>query len=153
MSLGPDDAWRKAQDLLARRAHFAAELRQKLKTRGFSAADIDSVIDRLTEFGYLDDVRNGRQLAEHYLWRQGYGRLMIVQRLRRKGLSAELARQITDELFAGVSAAELEELFARLSRKARGNIYLYLYRRGFLAEEIEPFAARCREDHQEHDSR
>ena len=153
MSLGPDDAWRKAQDLLARRAHFAAELRQKLKARGFSAVDIDSVIDRLTEFGYLDDVRNGRQLAEHYLWRQGYGRLMIVQRLRRKGLSAELARQITDELFAGVSAAELEELFARLSRKARGNIYLYLYRRGFLAEEIEPFAARCREDHQERDSR
>jgi len=64
---------------------------------------------------------------------------MIVQRLRRKGLPSSLAQQITDELFAGVSATELEELFSRLSRKARGDIYAYLYRRGFLAEEIEPY--------------
>lgn len=147
MSLGFDQAYQKAQDLLARRAHFSAELRQKLKTRGFSATDIDSVIDRLTEFGYLDDLNNGRQLAAHYLWKNGYGRMMIDQRLRKKGLSSSLTRQITDELFAGVSTTELEELFLRLSRKARGDIYAYLYRRGFLAEEIEPFVSRYRENH------
>jgi SOS response regulatory protein OraA/RecX len=148
MNSGFDEAYRKAQDLLARRAHFSAELCQKLKTRGFSAADIDSVIDRLTEFGYLDDLDNGRQLAVHYLWKKGYGRLMIAQHLRKKGLSSVLTRQIVDELFAGVSMTELEKLFSRLSRKARGDIYLYLYRRGFLPEEIEPFVSRCREDHQ-----
>ncbi|MEA2109361.1 MAG: regulatory protein RecX [Pseudomonadota bacterium] len=147
MSLGPDEAYHKAQDLLARRNHFSTELRQKLKTRGFAATAIDSAIDRLTEFGYLDDLNNGRQLAANYLWQKGYGRLMIAQRLRRKGLPLSLAQQIIDELFAGVSATELEELFSRLSRKARGDIYAYLYRRGFLAEEIEPFVSRYREDH------
>ena len=145
MSLGSDEAYRKAQDLLARRAHFAAELRQKLKARGFSASDIDSVIDRLTEFGYLDDLNNGRQLAAHYLWKKGYGRMMIDQRLRKKGLSSSLARQITEELFAGVSTTELEKLFLRLIRKARGDIYAYLYRRGFLVEEIESFVSRYRD--------
>ena len=153
MNQGLDEAYLKAQDLLARRAHFSAELRNKLKIRGFPAADIDSAIDRLTEFGYLDDLNNGRQLAAHYLWRRGYGRLLIDQRLRKKGLSAALARQITAELFSGVTAAELEALFSRLSRKARGDLYAYLYRRGFLSEEIEPFVSRYREDHGEDDSR
>lgn len=147
MNPGPDETYHKAQDLLARRPHFSAELRQKLKNRGFCAADIDAAIDRLTEFGYLDDVDNGRQLAGNYLWKKGYGRLMIVQRLRKKGLPQALASQITDELFAGVKAEELEKLFFRLSRKARGDIYTYLYRRGFLSEEIEPFVSRYREDH------
>ncbi|MCK4379051.1 MAG: regulatory protein RecX [Deltaproteobacteria bacterium] len=147
MNPGFDEAYRKAQDLLARRAHFSAELRHKLKTRGFLASDIDSVIDRLTEFGYLDDLNNGRQLAAHYLWKKGYGRLMIAQRLQKKGLPSALARQITAEQFTGVSATELEELFSRLSRKARGDIYAYLYRRGFLPEEIEPFVTRYREGH------
>ena len=146
MNPGPDETYHKAQDLLARRPHFSAELRRKLKIRGFFDADIDAAIDRLTEFGYLDDLNNGRQLAGNYLWKKGYGRLMIVQRLRKKGLSSDLSRQITDELFAGVTAAELEELFSRLSRKARGDIYTYLYRRGFLSEEIEPFVSRYRED-------
>ena len=148
MNLGPDEAYHKAQDLLARRNHFSTELRQKLKVRGFAATDIDSAIDRLTEYGYLDDLNNGRQLAANYLWRKGYGRLMIVQRLRRKGLPSPLAQQITAELFAGVSATELEKLFSRLSRKARGDIFTYLCRRGFLSEEIESFVSRYREEHQ-----
>jgi len=59
MNLGPDEAYHKAQDLLARRNHFSTELRQKLKVRGFAATDIDSAIDRLTEYGYLDDLNNG----------------------------------------------------------------------------------------------
>jgi len=153
MNLGFDETYHKALDLLARRDHFSTELRQKLKTRGFAATDIDSAIDRLTEYGYLDDLNNGRQLAANYLWRRGYGRLMIVQRLRRKGLPIFLAQQIAAELFAGVSVTELEALFFRLSRKTHGDIYLYLYRRGFLPEEIEPFVSRYREVHDEHSSR
>lgn len=140
------DAYRKAQDLLARRPHFVAELRKKLQTRGFPAEDVEASLGRLMELGYLDDLAHGRQLAREYLWRRGYGRLMIIQRLRRKGVEPSLARRITDELFAAVAPVELEELFSRLVPKAGRDLYAYLYRRGFLPEEIEPFVARSRQE-------
>jgi len=78
----------KALELLARREHSRLELRQKLLQRGFVAADIDPVLNRLVAEGSLDEGR----YAELYACTRadkGYGPLRIAQDLRARGVPDE----------------------------------------------------------------
>ncbi|MGH9380269.1 MAG: regulatory protein RecX, partial [Thermoanaerobaculia bacterium] len=69
MSDEAGSCYRKALDLLARRAHFRAELRQKLERRDFSAAAVDEALGRLAEEGHLDDPATARAFVEERLRR------------------------------------------------------------------------------------
>jgi SOS response regulatory protein OraA/RecX len=142
----------KALDLLARRPHFVAELRRKLTERNLPTVDIDTAIDRLLELGYLDDRTLGRRLAHRYLWEKGYGRRLIIHKLRQQGAGADLARSLVTELFAGLDAADLEPVFARLAVRCRGDLYAALARRGFLTGEFADFVRRRRRDDEDCES-
>ncbi len=139
------DAYRKAQDLLSRRAHFTVELRRKLEQRGYDAESIAKALDRLTDLGYLDDSACARRLAGELFHRRGYGRRVVSGRLRRKGVDPALAAAVVDEVFAALDPGELDAVLLRLwnrKRQGREDFYQYLYRRGFLAGEIEGFFQR-----------
>src|SRR5207248_9318412 len=49
--------------MLARRAHSRAELRLKLRRRGYQPGEIEEALTRLTELGYIDDEAFARALA------------------------------------------------------------------------------------------
>ena len=98
--------------LLALRAHFRAELRQKLERRGYPAEEIETTLARLAGQGHLDDAALAAEEA---------GRLRARKGLARRGIAAELhrmgaARDAIDSAFAGLreggtddeSAAALE---------------------------------------------
>ena len=75
----------KALELLARREHSRLELRQKLAQRGFTATDIEPVLDALVAEGLLDE----RRYAELYACSRadkGYGPLRIARELRERGI-------------------------------------------------------------------
>jgi len=92
--------YRKALDLLARRAHFSEELRRKLETRGFDHEEVDLVIARLTEERYLDDSAAAKGLVSGPLRRKGYGPMRVRMELVKRGLDEDLATEIVRTSFA-----------------------------------------------------
>ena len=82
----------KALELLARREHSRLELRQKLVQRGFTATDIEPVLDALAAEGLLDESR----YAELYACGRadkGYGPLRIARELRERGIAQDVVQQ------------------------------------------------------------
>ena len=94
---GPEDPTPTAIGLLARRAHSRAELRTKLRRRGFAPDAIEAALARLVERGYLDD----RSFAQGLVRRRGALRGPLA-------LSAELAARGVDRAQADAAVAEFD---------------------------------------------
>jgi regulatory protein len=83
--------------LLALRAHSRAELRQKLRRRGFDATAIEAASVRLSELGYLDDAA----FARGFVRRRSSSRGPLA-------LSAELAARGIDRAGAETAIAAFD---------------------------------------------
>lgn len=116
-------------DLLARRDHSEAELRERLAA-DFSAADIDDALEHARERRWLPeaDALAGR-LAES-LHRQGRGIEFINRKLEEKGLPPVPADDEL-ELEKALRLAETKRPEGELDRAAREKIGRYLLSRGF----------------------
>lgn len=135
----PRSAYDRGLDLLARRMHFAAELRTKLARRGYPEAEVEGAMERLTAGGFLNE-QEAANLLVRSLQRRGYGRRRLELDLRRRGADAGAAGAALervgdeDELErAGSVAARW-----RSSHPARDAAALarHLERRGFLPRTI-----------------
>ena len=136
-----EEAYLRALNIITRRDHGVAELRVKLKTRGFSAETADEAIERLLRQGFLDDAKFAARWVEAALINgRGYGQRLMLD-LIRKGVSRETAQKAIDEAAAENTAVEvLAPIVARrfaafnpenATHKERQRVYSYLQRRGF----------------------
>jgi regulatory protein len=100
-------------------AHSAGQLRDKLRRRAQNDEDVDAVMAKLREAGYLND----RQFAENYaaarLQNQGLGKMRVLRDLRQRHIAPKLAEQVTEKTYEKIDEAGLIEEF--LHRKYRGN--------------------------------
>lgn len=103
---------------LGGRAHSAGELREKLARRAASASDIDVVLGKLREFGYLNDQRFAENFASARLENQGFGKMRVLRELRQRRVAPKLAEQVTEQTFQDTNETDLIEAF--LKRKYRG---------------------------------
>jgi regulatory protein len=115
-------AYEAAVRLLARRAHSQAELRRKLGRRGYDEGEVDEVLTRLTQAGYLDD----RAFAEGHVRRRSSSRGPMA-------LSAELAargvdRRVSSAALTGFDRAAQVEAATRLAARFRGHAIQAGYR-------------------------
>lgn len=148
-TMGNNDALKKAYDLLARRAHSAQELREKLDRRKFSRKDIETAVSECERRGFLNDGRFAEDYASE-LSGQGKGRFKIKMKLREKGLSATQIEQalskITDNEEENARKALQGKLRSLVSEpdlnKRRQKAYRFLAYRGFSSDVI----ARLLED-------
>ena len=135
----PKSAYDRGLDLLARRMHFAAELRTKLARRGYPDAEVDGAIERLVADGFLNE-REAANMLVRSLQRRGYGRRRLELDLRRRGADATAAGAALecigdeDELERAGSAAARW----RSTHRARDAAALarHLERRGFAPRTI-----------------
>lgn len=89
-------AFNKAVDFLSRRDHSENELRKKL----FRTADPDSIdkaIEKMHEFGYVDDEKFARNYLTHLLDVKMFSLNRAKQELRTKGIDNELISQVIEE--------------------------------------------------------
>jgi regulatory protein len=102
---------------LGARAQSTGELRVKLRRKAEKLGDVDTVIARLKEYGYLND----RQYAEHYAARrlenEGFGRARVLSDLRAKRVAPALAERAVNATFAATDELDLISRF--LARKYR----------------------------------
>ncbi|MEJ2060989.1 MAG: regulatory protein RecX [Gammaproteobacteria bacterium] len=128
-------------DLLARREHSRAELRQKLLQRDFDAQEVEDALDGLEADRLLDDARFAESYV-HYRRGRGFGPLRIRQELQQRGVGSELigaylparprewlddARREYEKKFGSVKVDDFKER----ARRAR-----FLQGRGFPGEVI-----------------
>ena len=77
-------AKQKGLAILAYSAYSAKAVKTKLMQKGFSEEISESVIEYLTEKGFLNEVRDATRLCESLL-KKKYGRKRILSSLRAKG--------------------------------------------------------------------
>ncbi len=137
-----DTAWPTALRLLMRREYTAAEVRERLRDRGYSEDTVDDCISRLTADRTLDDrrvaanhIRTAREIKSR-------GRLRIERELAQRGIAPALAHELLGDLPKDDDQAQIarvmarKHLPARLSLAERRRIFQHLLRRGFPADAI-----------------
>jgi regulatory protein len=103
---------------LGGRAHSSGELREKLRRRAQTPEDVDAVLAKLKEAGYLNDRRFAENYAAARLQNQGLGKMRVLRDLRQRRVAPKLAEQVTDKTYEQTNETNLIEEFLR--RKYRG---------------------------------
>ena len=146
--LDSDGLWSYALRVLGRRALSTGELREKLKRRASLAGDVDSVLARLKEAGYLDDRRFAESFAAARLSGERFGRTRVIHDLRHRRVAPVLAESTVHKVYQGVDEEALIEDWIRRKfrlapregllqdEKDMASAYRRLVRAGFRTGEI-----------------
>ena len=110
-------SYNKAVDLLSRRDHSKKELIDKLRQKGHGEYAAQAV-EKLSEYGYIDDRRFAFTFAEELIRLKSYGKKRVEQELYRKGIDRDIISEVISE--CDFPSEKLTELIER-----KYNRYLY----------------------------
>ena len=117
--LDTEGLWSYALRLLGGRAHSTGEMREKLRRRAARLGDVDDVLVRLKDHGYLNDQRFAESFAAARLANDQLGRTRVVQDLRERRVAPGLAERSVREVYQDVNEeALIEEWIRRKYRSA-----------------------------------
>ena len=140
-----DSLYEAAVKALARRARSSGELRQYLLKRHATKTQIEAVLKRLRENGYLDDTRFARAFAASRLQNDLHGPARVSRDLAARRVHPEIARAALDAAYEGIDEGELLRRYlrrkvgrSRLPGKpsAVATLYRRLLRAGFRSATI-----------------
>jgi regulatory protein len=142
----PDQVRRKtferAIKLLSARPRSVAELREAL-LRSANKTLVDTVIDRLREYGYLDDEKFALSYASLKVKQRPIGRRRLERDLKLRKIAHETAVEVLEQVYAETSEEELIERAIEKRIRVRGrprnrleakNLFDHLIRQGFSLE-------------------
>ncbi len=115
--LNEEELYNYAIRLLSGRSLSVGEVRQRLKQRAEEGSGIDTVIAKLREYGFLDDNRFAEYFSAARRDNEGFGQMRVLQDLKKRHISGELAEQATGTAFSEVD--EMEQATRYLERKYR----------------------------------
>ena len=125
---------------LASRSRSEAEVRERLASRGVDAQDIEGVLERLRELGYVNDADFAAAVIRARTQRRARGRRLVAEELQAKGVSEDVAESVLnacygDELAVARPVAERQarRLQGRGFAEFRQRLGAFLVRRGFRA--------------------
>jgi len=135
-----------AIDLVSRKMYSEKEIRIKMKQKEFSHTAIDSVVDILKEYGYINDEAFAAIYCEHYM--QKYGAKKIAFELKNKGIDSE----IVENAVSGIKNDDtLEELIKKkvgskeLDFKEYSKIVRYFLSKGFEYDAVQSVLNKMRD--------
>jgi regulatory protein len=148
LNLTPEEKRRQTFDraikLIAAKSRSVAELRERLlESRRANQTDVDTVIARLKEYGYLDDERFAFSYASLKVRQRPIGRRRLARDLKFKKVDSATAEEALDLVYAETSEEELIdraiEKRVRLkgrpkSRLEAKSLFDHLLRQGFSFE-------------------
>ncbi len=143
----------KALDALARRSRSRADLGRWLRLRDFTEAEIEPVLDKLTELGLLDDHAFARGFAQSRTVGRGFGRRRVAAELARRGVARETVDEVLSELSDSLDVTEPEAMAKAAEKRARSleklepavaqrRLFGWLVRRGYDSREAMDLARR-----------
>ena len=102
-----DRAVSTAMRALDQRMQTSRELQIRLQRKGFESAAIDAALERLTEYGYLNDERFAELWIENRLAHRPRGKRMLEHELRQKGIDRQTVEETVGSLDIDDRAAAL----------------------------------------------
>jgi regulatory protein len=111
--LEAEELWAYGVRALAARAHSTGELREKLRRRAAKAGDVDGVLARLKELGYLDDKRYAESFAASRLSNDSFGKTRVIQDLRQRRVAPTVAETAVKGVYRDVDEQALIEDWVR----------------------------------------
>jgi regulatory protein len=147
-SPGPVDEEEAAREkclrLLRVRGRSAAELRERLRSTGFSGKVIEKVVPELAAVGLVDDAEFARSWVASRQAAGGAGRRKLRWELRRKGVAEELITRAVEqaasdeaELAQALSLARRRLKEGRQDRKSLARLRRLLLGRGFEFDTVD----------------
>jgi len=103
---------------LGSRAQTSSELREKLRRRALRQQDVDAVIRRLKDSGFLNDKRFAESFAAWRRENEGFGKARVMRDLMARRVAPALAKQTADTAYRNTDEIAMIERF--LERKFRG---------------------------------
>jgi regulatory protein len=110
--------WDYALKVLGMRALTVSELREKLTKRAETPSDVEGLLAKLKEYGYLNDDQFAETFASARRDNQGFGKRRVLQDLRHRRVAPTVAEKAVQQTFEGVDETAMIEQF--LERKYRG---------------------------------
>lgn len=109
--LAAEELYEYAVKCLGARAYSAGDLKAKLRQRAAQPADVERIVARLEDHGYLDDRRFAESYAAARVENDGFGRLRVLQDLREHRVSGALAEQAVTQALGDKTEEELMDTF------------------------------------------
>jgi len=144
-ALTPEEKRRRTFDraikLIASKSRSVAELRERLlQSRRATKADVDAVIARLKEYGYLDDERFAFSYASLKVRQRPIGKRRLERDLKFKKVDSATAATALELVFAETSEEELIDRAIEKRLRLKGkpssrleakSLFDHLLRQGF----------------------
>jgi regulatory protein len=124
---------------LSRRSLACNELEQRLVQKGFAIEEVTQTLERLTEWGYLNDHEYARSFIRT---KQGnYSKKRIGLELKRKGIEEELIQETLEETYLPIQERELCSRQAQriLTEESRRWESTYQYKKSYAKIPREAF--------------
>ena len=143
-----DSGVKAVRRLLEVRPRTDGEMRMRLLRKGFSASEIEQIMQRVEQAGEVNDARFATQWVETQTTFRPRGARALVSELRRRGLDAETIAAATagvDELAAARTAAagRMRRLAALPAAAVRRKLGDFLQRRGFAYDVVRSVVTEC----------
>jgi regulatory protein len=140
-----------AYALLRQRPRSEAEIRTRLKLKGYAVDIIDGVVENLRHTGNIDDAKFARLWVESRMHSNPMGDVVLRHELKTKGVADSIIEAALEEKAANYDEYEVafsmaRERFERLKkldrRKALKRLYDFLMRRGFKYDTVQRIAEK-----------
>lgn len=93
-----EQAFSRLSALCAKSEHCSKEMTEKMRLWHLSEAEQARVMERLTKYRFVDDVRYTELFIRDKIRFNGWGRNKVAQALYMKGIDEKMARQYLDEV-------------------------------------------------------
>ena len=151
----------RAVKLITSKSRSVAELRERLlESRTASKADVEAVISRLKEYGYLDDERFAFSYASLKVKQRPIGRRRLERDLKFKKVDAAVADEALELVYAETSEVELIDRAIEKRIRLKGppknrleskSLFDHLLRQGFPFELVSEKVLKLSRDGLEDD--
>ncbi len=121
------------------------EVRGKLKSHKLSEASIDTIIESLKEFKFINDEQYAKMFVESKVSLKPEGKRSLKIKLAQKGIGKETSEKTVDENYSDETEFQkAQELYTKYKKKAKGKTsleikqkcYRHLLSKGFSFELI-----------------
>lgn len=131
----------RGMNLLKNKDYTRAEFIKKLKDGYYPDKAVDAALEYIDRYGYIDDDRYARNYVAFKAPIKS--RRIIEQKLKEKGVSADIIACVCDEYYSDNGECELNQVvsliekrtsktdISRMDYNERQKLMAYLYRRGF----------------------
>ncbi len=120
---------------------FSKEVSNRLKREGFTKEEIDSTIERLKNYGYVDDRKTAEEFIRSKI-SKGWGPERIKVELIRREIPEEEAEDLVKSIFSEFDEKEIIVRLAEKFLKSKGGKNIkeklkgFLFRKGFSYDKI-----------------